>query len=337
MANHPCFSKTILGMALLLLLAAASVHGKVPRIGFYDETCPKAESIVTKAVKKGLKENPRIAPGILRIAFHDCFVRGCDASVLIEGPGTEKTSGANRNIQGYNVIDDAKTELERVCPGVVSCADILTLAARDATVLTGGASWKVPTGRKDGLVSLVAEAGPLPGPRENVSEQIRKLDEIGLNTQDLVVLLGSHTLGTTSCALFRFRLYNFTNATESGADPSIDPKFLPTLRKLCPDGGNGSVRVHLDNRSGEKFDTTFYKNLKRGRGVLQSDQVLWTDLRTQPFVRRLLDSEAYDALNFKVEFGKAMVKMSLIGVKTNPKESEIRKVCTAVNSLVSSY
>lgn len=329
-------SRTTVSVALLVFLAAAAtpVHGRGTRVGFYANSCPNAEQIVAEAVAAGLATNPRIAPGILRIAFHDCFVHGCDASVLIEGNGTEKSAGANRNINGYNVIDDAKARLEAECPGVVSCADIISLASRDATVLTGGLGWEVPTGRRDGLISLQSDTGELPGPRENVTAQISKLGALGLDVQDLVVLLGSHTIGTTSCALFRFRLYNFTNATESGADPSIDPDFLPVLRALCPDGGNGTVRVELDNESGTKFDLSFYTNLLNGRGVLQSDQFLWTDPRTQPFVRRLLNPFDYDGLYFPVEFGRAMIKMSLINVKTSPVNSEIRRVCTAFNPLV---
>ncbi|RYR15818.1 hypothetical protein Ahy_B04g072764 [Arachis hypogaea] len=49
-------------------------------------------------------------------------------------------------LRSFEVIDDAKTQLEAVCPNVASCADILALAARDSIVLSGGVSWKVPTG-----------------------------------------------------------------------------------------------------------------------------------------------------------------------------------------------
>ena len=115
--------------------AAALVQGQGTRVGFYSSTCPQAESIVQKTVISHFQSNPAIAPGLLRMHFHDCFVRGCDASILINGSSTEKTTGPNRLLNGYDVIDDAKTQLEAACPGVVSCADILALATRDSVVL----------------------------------------------------------------------------------------------------------------------------------------------------------------------------------------------------------
>lgn len=135
MSTKACFNKNPLIWVVFLFLLATSVNGQGTRVGFYSTSCPNAEAIVTTTVARHLRANPRIAPGLVRLHFHDCFVQGCDGSVLIEGPGTEKTAGPNSGINGYNVINDAKTQLEAACPNVVSCADILALAARDSTVL----------------------------------------------------------------------------------------------------------------------------------------------------------------------------------------------------------
>ena len=108
---------------------------KGTRVGFYSTTCPQAESIVSSTVQSHFNSDHTVAAGLLRMHFHDCFMRGCDASVRIDGPNTQKKAEANLGLRGYEVIDDAKTQLEAACPGVVSCADILALAARDSVVL----------------------------------------------------------------------------------------------------------------------------------------------------------------------------------------------------------
>ncbi|XP_034701297.1 peroxidase N1-like [Vitis riparia] len=314
----------------LIAMAAALVQGQGTRVGFYSRTCPQVESIVQKTVNSHFQSNPAIAPGLLRMHFHDCFVQGCDASILIDGSSTEKTAGPNRLLRGYDVIDDAKTQLEAACPGVVSCADILALAARDSVVLTKGLTWKVPTGRRDGRVSLASNVNNLPGPRDSVEVQKKKFADKGLNDQDLVTLVGGHTIGTAACQAFRYRLYNFSTTTANGADPSMDATFVTQLQALCPANGDASRRVALDTGSSNTFDASYFTNLKNGRGVLESDQRLWTDASTKTFVQRFLGVRGLLGLNFNLEFGRSMVKMSNIGVKTGTL-GEIRKVCSAIN------
>ena len=130
------YSKKFLLVCVLLALAGAtSVYGQSTRVGFYTSTCRRAEAIVKSTVQSHVNSDPTLAAGLLRMHFHDCFVRGCDASVLISGSTTERSAGPNLGLRGFEVIDDAKTQLEAACPGVVSCADILALVARDSVVL----------------------------------------------------------------------------------------------------------------------------------------------------------------------------------------------------------
>ena len=105
--------------------------------------------------------------------------------------------------------------------------------------------------------------------------------------------LGGHTIGTSACQFFRYRLYNFTT-TGNGADPTINPSFLPQLQALCPQNGDATRRVGLDTGSQNRFDSSFFSNLRNGRGVLESDQKLWTDASTRSFVNRLLGSNAFN-------------------------------------------
>lgn len=44
------------------------------RVGFYQSSCPDAENIVTSVVRQAASSNTNLAPVLLRLHFHDCFV-----------------------------------------------------------------------------------------------------------------------------------------------------------------------------------------------------------------------------------------------------------------------
>ncbi|KAK9110650.1 hypothetical protein Sjap_018710 [Stephania japonica] len=316
---------------ILTLLSTPTAQPQGTSLGFYARTCPNVESIVRATVQSHFQSDPTVAPALLRMHFHDCFVQGCDASILLEGPNTEKSAFPNRLLRGFDVIDDAKKRLEAACAGIVSCADIIALAARDSVSLTRGLGWPVPLGRRDGTVSLALDTNNLPAFTDSIQVQVQKFADKGLNAQDLVTLVGGHTIGTAACQFFSYRLYNFSTSTPTGADPTIDPAFVPQLRALCPQNGDGSRRVGLDTGSQDTFDDSFFTNLRNGRGVLDSDQKLWTDPATRDIAQRFTGPiRGLLGLRFSLEFSRSMVKMSNVGVKTGS-QGEIRKVCTAVN------
>ncbi|XP_076945676.1 lignin-forming anionic peroxidase-like [Bidens hawaiensis] len=94
---------------------------------FYDTSCPNALRTIQTAIRTAISRERRMAASILRLHFHDCFVQGCDASILLDdGPTivSEKNALPNMgSVRGYEVIEATKSEVEKLCPGVVSCAD----------------------------------------------------------------------------------------------------------------------------------------------------------------------------------------------------------------------
>ncbi|KAL2937436.1 Peroxidase 4 [Bienertia sinuspersici] len=126
-------------ISLIWLLTFASNTNAQLTPTFYARTCPKLHSIVRATMAKAIANDPRMGASILRLHFHDCFVNGCDASVLLEDTPTfqgEKNSYANQNsLRGFKLMDNIKRNVESICKNTVSCADILTLAAREAVVL----------------------------------------------------------------------------------------------------------------------------------------------------------------------------------------------------------
>ncbi|CAN0852496.1 Peroxidase 44 [Linum grandiflorum] len=313
---------------LLKLLVALSATEASLELHFYRNSCPKAEAIVKSAMKRHFDKDPSVPAGLLRLHFHDCFIRGCDGSVLIDSRGgnrAEKEAPPNLTLRGFEVIDDIKAKLERQCPGIVSCADVLALATRDGVALSGGSAYGLPTGRRDGTVSDVKEVH-IPGPSVSISDALTALVPLNLGLDDLTTLLGAHSIGFCHCAFFTGRLYNFRN---------MDQALVATLRAKCPRPGlNESFNLTTDpkvfmnptSESPFRLDSSFYGKVMNQESVLHLDQQLaFTDI-----TRKTASLYASRPKVFRKRFAKAMVKLGSIGVLTGS-AGEIRRNCRRVN------
>ncbi|KAL6589460.1 hypothetical protein ACP70R_050355 [Stipagrostis hirtigluma subsp. patula] len=235
--------------------------GPALRVGFYKNSCPRAEQIVGEVVRNATTRNPGVGAGIIRMLFHDCFVRGCDASVLLDptpaNPQPEKLAPPNfPSLRGFEVIDEAKQRLEEVCPGEVSCADVVAFAARDASYfLSGGrVDFRMPAGRRDGRVSLASETVDLPPPSFKLPQLVDNFRAKNLTVDDLVVLSGAHTIGRSHCSSFSDRL-----SSSPGSD--MNPVLAASLRRRCPANATSDATVAQDVVTPNKMDSQYYRNV----------------------------------------------------------------------------
>ncbi|KAL3519531.1 hypothetical protein ACH5RR_017680 [Cinchona calisaya] len=279
---------------------------------------------------------PSLGAPLLRMHFHDCFVRGCEGSVLLDNANktTEKYAIPNLSLRGFQIIDQVKTAVEKVCPGIVSCADIVAVVARDVVVALKGPSWEVELGRRDGTVSLASETlTNLLAPFANYSTLQQGFKRKGLSVKDLVLpkielfLTGAHTIGTSHCSSFENRIYNFTGKGLLGdADPTMDPRYVPRLQSRCKPGDQTTL-VEMDPGSFRTFDEHYYKLVTKRRGLFQSDAALLDNAETKAYVE--LHSQD-NTIDFFKDFGVSMINMGRIGVLTGI-QGEIRKVCSKIN------
>ncbi|OIT22649.1 PREDICTED: peroxidase 15-like [Nicotiana attenuata] len=320
---------------LCILLAIFSFYGSNAQLSanFYATTCPNVSSIVQNVIQQALQSDARIGASLIRLHFHDCFVNGCDASLLLDNNATanivsEKDAAPNANsARGFDVVDNIKSAVESSCPGVVSCADILALAAEASVSLAGGPSWNVSLGRRDSRTANQGGANTsIPSPVEGLSNITAKFSAVGLNVTDLVALSGAHTFGRAQCRVFSARLNNF-NGT-GNPDPTLNTTYLANLRQICPQNGNATTLANLDPTTSDSFDNNYFANLQNNQGLLQSDQELFSTAgaATVSIVNTFSSSQN----TFFQSFVQSMINMGNISPLTGT-NGEIRSDCKRVN------
>ncbi|KAK9749567.1 hypothetical protein RND81_02G135000 [Saponaria officinalis] len=316
----------------IILIGLYSIKTEALSQNYYAKICPSVESIVRQAVKLKINQTFVTIPATLRLFFHDCVVSGCDASIMIQSTPynkAEKDHPDNLSLagDGFDTVIKAKAAVDAVpeCKNKVSCADILTIATRDVVNLAGGPYYKVELGRFDGLTSTASSVnGKLPQPSDGLDRLNSIFASLGLTQADMVALSGAHTVGFSHCSRFSNRIYGFS--ANSSIDPTLNKQYAAQLQTACPQDVDPRIAIGMDPVTPNRFDNWYYADLKQGKGLFTSDQVLYTDTRTKPTVEKW----ATNIVDFYGAFSSAMLKLGRVGVK-NANNGNIRIRCDAFN------
>ncbi|WVZ79874.1 hypothetical protein U9M48_027401 [Paspalum notatum var. saurae] len=304
-------SLALAAVVLVVALTAGAADAQRLSPNFYSKTCPNLATIVRQGMASAVATEKRMGASILRMFFHDCFVNGCDGSILLDDTSSftgEKGAGPNANsVRGFEVIDAIKTKVEASCKATVSCADILALAARDGVNLLGGPNWSVPLGRKDSRTASQSLANSnLPGPGSSLATLISMFGNQGLSARDMTALSGAHTIGRAQCQFFRTRIYTESN---------VNASFAQLRQQTCPRSGGDSNLAPFDVQTPDGFDNAYYQNL-----------ILFSGGSQDALVRQY----STNAARFSADFVSAMIKMGNL-MPSSGTPTEVRLNCRKVN------
>ncbi|KAK9707329.1 hypothetical protein RND81_07G189500 [Saponaria officinalis] len=321
---------------ILVIISLLGVYAKEPDLStdYYKKTCPVFEELVNRHVTAKQTEMPTTAAAVLRVFFHDCMIDGCDGSTLVASnafnPKAERDAEINLSLPGdaFDLVTRIKTDLELHCPGIVSCTDILATSTRNLVKMTGGPFYEIKFGRKDGLVSQASRVpGNLALPNMTMTQIIAQFESKGFTVQEMVALVGAHTIGFSHCKEFSHRIFNF--GKNQPIDPKINPKYAEGLKKLCANyTKDPTMAAFNDVMTPGKFDNMYYRNLQRGLGLLATDQAMADDPRTKSIV----DVYAANETAFFDDFSKAMEKVSVFKIITG-NDGEVRHRCDQFNNI----
>ncbi|KAF4382158.1 peroxidase 21 [Cannabis sativa] len=321
-----CSSLTFIILLLSISIQCHSGKSEVLKVNYYNESCPKAEEIIRQEVIKLYNEHGNTAVSWVRNLFHDCMVKSCDASVLLEtwnGIESEKKSGRSFGMRNFKYVNTIKAAVENECPLTVSCADIVALSARDGIVMLGGPRIEMKTGRKDSKEShLTLVEDSIPNHNDSISLVLSRFQSVGIDIQATVALLGAHSVGRVHCVNLVDRLY-------PTVDPSLDPTYAEYLKRRCPSPNpdpNAVLYARNDRETPMILDNNYFKNILKHKGLLLVDEQLTSDPSTLPFVQKMAADNDY----FHDQFSRAIQLLS----ENNPLSEDlgqIRKDCRFVN------
>ncbi|KAL6634445.1 hypothetical protein ACP70R_027116 [Stipagrostis hirtigluma subsp. patula] len=332
---------------LSLCVACAFLVGQSAAGRFYQD---KVEDKVRKEVEKAIAYNRGIGAALVRLVFHDCWVNGCDGSVLLDktpadGTNTEKKAVNNIGLAGFELIDTIK---QKVANDNVSCADIIAFAGRDAaSILSGGKiSYAITGGRMDGVSSSAAEADRVLPTSDFDFDQLRAnfdADFRKLTVEELVALSGAHSIGVAHLSSYADRL------TDATPEFQIDSSYRAALNGTTPpallkQGQNPAVPNNVRDETTafqqqaeydpaamgvsptrQVLDNSYYHNTLVNKVLFKSDWVLRTDGVASSKLQEYRDNPA----QWSSDFAAAMAKLS--NLPAQGKNFEIRKNCRYTN------
>ncbi|MED6119885.1 Peroxidase 21 [Stylosanthes scabra] len=313
-------------LCFLLLLLLFHFGKSQLEVNYYRTSCPRAEQIIKEQVIHLYNKHGNTAVSWLRNLFHDCIVNSCDASLLLdtaEEVVSEQASPRSFGMRNFKYVNTIKEAVEKECPMTVSCADIIALSARDGIVQLGGPTIQIKTGRRDSKQSYAADVESfIPNHNDSMSLVLSRFQEIGIDVEGTVALLGAHSVGRVHCVNIVQRLY-------PEVDKTLNPSHAEYLKRRCPNPNPNPKDVEYSRNdlvTPMIVDNNYYKNILQHKGLLTVDEELATDPRTSPYVINM----AHDNDYFNQHFSRAILLLS----ENNPltgDEGEIRKDCRYVN------